>query len=82
MVDAKKLLEKFEADYKEAKNKECEDLHNAIADVLAQKKATVQNILFVIKLIEFELLRAKYEELLGNVVVLEGGGVKRDAKLG
>jgi len=81
MVDVKKVVEGLEKSYNELKNKECEELHNAIADVLAEKQATVQNTLYVLKMIEFELLRAKYEQLMGNATVPPGGGVKKDAKL-
>ena len=89
MVDTEKLtkrylesqLKKLEEEYNIEKNKECEELHNAIADILAEKKTTVQNALYVIKLIEFELLRARYEQLMGHVIVPSGGGVKKDAKL-
>jgi len=72
MVDVEKLLKKLEEQYQEEKNKECEELHNAIAEVLAARKATIQNILYVLEMIRFELLRAKYEELMGNVKIPEG----------
>ena len=81
MVDIKAITEKLEKVYREEKEKECEELHNAIAEILAEKKATVQNTLFVIEMLRFELLRAKYEQLMGNVIVPPGGGVKRDTKL-
>jgi len=82
LVDYQKLLEKavsskfreLEEQYVEEKAKECEDLHNALADVLAAKKATIQNALFVLEILRFQLLRAKYEELVGHVVVPPGGG--------
>lgn len=79
--DTEKIIEGFERKYDEEKAKECEELHNAIADVLAARKATVQNTLFVLELIRFELLRAKYEELMGSAIVPAGGGVKKEAKL-
>jgi hypothetical protein len=81
LVDIKAITEKLEKVYREEKEKECEELHNAIAEILAEKKATVQNTLFVIEMLRFELLRAKYEQLMGNVIVPPGGGVKRDTKL-
>ena len=81
MVELKKVADSLEKAYQQEKDKECEELHNAIADVLAEKKATVQNALFVIDLIRFELLRARYEQLMGHVIVPPGGGVKREAKL-
>jgi len=81
MTDLKRVAKSLEKAYKEEKAKECEELHNAIAEIIAEKKATVQNILYVLRLIEFELLRAKYEQLMGHVIVPPGGGLKKDAKL-
>lgn len=81
MVKLERVAKSLEKAYKAEKDKECEELHSAIADILSEKKATIQNTLFVLKLIEFELLRAKYEQLLGHVKVPPGGGVKKDAKL-
>jgi hypothetical protein len=81
MVEVKKLIEQFEKSYNEQKSKECEELHNAIADILAEKKASIQNALFVLEMVRFELLRAKYEQIMGHAVVPPGGGVERKAKL-
>lgn len=80
VVKLDKLLERLEKAYAEERTRECEELHNAIAEVLREKKATVQNTLFVLEMIRFELLRAKYEELMGHAVVPPGGGVKKDPK--
>jgi len=88
-VDYKRLLERtletrfkeLEKEYNEEKAKECEALHNDIADVIAKHKATVQNVLFVLEMVRFELLRAKYEQLMGSAIVPPGGGVKREASL-
>lgn len=81
MVDIEKVAKQLEETYKKEKEKECEELHNAIAEVISAKGATVQNVLYVLRLLEFELLRAKYEQLMGNAIVPTGGGVKKDAKL-
>jgi hypothetical protein len=81
LVDIKKVAKQLEEAYQLEKNKECEELHNAIADVLSEKKATPQNTLFVIEMVKFEILRATYEQLMGHVIVPPGGGVKRDVKL-
>jgi len=35
--------------------------------VIREHGATIQNAIFVIRLLEFELLRAKYEEIMGTV---------------
>jgi hypothetical protein len=76
-----KVVKKLERAYAEEKEKECEELHNAIATILTEKHATIQNTLYVLELLKFELLRAKYEQIMGNAVVPEGGGIKKDAKL-
>lgn len=81
MVNLAKVAIDLEKAYAEEKEKECEELHNAIAGILAVKKATVQNTLYVLELIKFELLRAKYEELMGHAIVPLGGGVKKEATL-
>jgi len=61
------LLAGFEKAYESARKKEAEELHNAIAGIIGEHKASIQNCLFVLELIKFELLRAKYEELMGTV---------------
>lgn len=81
MVKLDKLVERLEKAYREEKAKECEELHNAIAEVLREKKATVQNSLYVLEMIRFELLKAKYEQLMGHAIVPPGGGIKKEAKL-
>jgi hypothetical protein len=77
-----KIVKKLEKAYAEEKEKECEELHNAIADVLSAKRATIQNTLYVLELLKFELLRAKYEQIMGNAVLpKDSSGIKKDAKL-
>jgi len=71
MAKREDLVSTFEKAYEQARAKECEALHNAIGIVLADQKATTQNALFVLELIKFELLRAKYEELMGTVKLSE-----------
>lgn len=61
------LLATFENNYEAAKTKESEELHNAIGVVLQEHRASLQNVLFVLELVKFELLRAKYEEIMGTV---------------
>lgn len=81
LVDLKRVAKRLEEAYKAEKDKECEELHNEIAELISEKKATIQNVLFVLEIIKFELLRAKYEQLMGHAVVPPGGGVKKEAKL-
>lgn len=83
MVNAKKIIEKLlgkseeivdaiEKDYEQAKRDECKELYNDMVDILIKHKASVQNTLFVLKMIEWSFLRAKYVELVeGNAIIPE-----------
>ena len=62
------ILEKLEQDYAEEKNRECMELYNAIVDLLVMHKASIQNTLFVLKMVEFSYLRAKYMELVEGAI--------------
>jgi hypothetical protein len=74
-------LATLEEDYNTRKAAECEDLHNALVQVLTEKKASIQNFLYVWELIKYEFLRAKYEQIAGNVVVPEGNvPLKKDVR--
>ena len=64
-MKTKALLEKFEKDYREEKRKEAEELHNAVAQVLAEHRAEVQTVLYVLEMLRFEVLKEKYEQLFG-----------------
>ena len=64
----KDLATNLEEAYKEEKNRECEQLYNKIVDVLIEEKATIQNTLFVLKMVEFGYLRAKYLELVEGAI--------------
>jgi len=63
LVDLDRVAKKLEEAYKEEKDKETEELHNAIVDLITSKKVTVQNAVFVLDMIKYELLKAKHEEL-------------------
>ncbi|MFW6125469.1 MAG: hypothetical protein ACOC58_00025 [Chloroflexota bacterium] len=58
-----RFLKKLEADYAEEKRREAEELHNAIAGVLAEHKTEIQTTLYVLELVKFELLRERYRQL-------------------
>jgi signal transduction histidine kinase len=58
-----KFLRKLEQDYAEEKAKEAEELHNAIAQVLAEHKAEIQTVLYVLEMVRFEVLQEKYGQL-------------------
>lgn len=61
------LINSFEKAYEEARKVEAEELHNALAQIIMEQKASIQNTLFVLELLKFELLKAKFEEVMGNV---------------
>jgi signal transduction histidine kinase len=65
-MKTKDLLEKFEKDYREEKKKEAEELHNAVAQVLADHRAEVQTVLYVLEMLRFEILKEKYEQLFNR----------------
>jgi hypothetical protein len=64
-MKTKALSDKFEKDYREEKKKEAEELHNAVAQVLAEHRAEVQTVLYVLEMLRFEVLKEKYEQLFG-----------------
>jgi len=75
MVKLEKLVEKLEESYNEEKKKECAELYNTLVDVLVEKKATIQNTLFALKMIEWSFLRAKYMELVEETVQIPEGSI-------
>ncbi len=70
------LMERFEKDYRDEKSKEAEELHNAIAQVLADHKAEVQTVLYVLEMLRFELLKEKYGQLFGGAVDPKPGEIR------
>lgn len=57
------LLEQFEKTYREEKQKEAEELHNALVAVLSEHKAEIQTVLYVLEMVKFELLEDKFKQL-------------------
>lgn len=57
------LLDQFEKTYREEKQKEAEELHNALVAVLSEHKAEIQTVLYVLEMVKFELLEDKYKQL-------------------
>jgi len=75
VVDVTELVDRLEANYREEKDDESARLYNAIVEVLARHKATAQNTLFVVKMIEFGYLQAKYRELVDKAIKIPAGSV-------
>lgn len=71
------LFASLEKAYEEARTKEAEELHNDLVGVIQEHKASLQNNLFVLDLIRFELLEAKYKEIMGVVKLTEKPPVKK-----
>jgi hypothetical protein len=76
-----RILEELDERYAERRNKETEELYNAIAEVCIEQKATRQNMVFVAELIKFIALRSKFEEISGNVKIPEGSVPLKKVKL-
>ena len=60
-----KFMEKLEKEYAAEKAREAEELHNALAAVLAEHRAETQTILYVLEMVKFEVLQQKYAALFG-----------------
>jgi len=60
----KRLAGVLEEQYKEEKKTECEVLQNRIVKVIEEEHATIQNALFVLELVKFQLLSEKFAQLL------------------
>lgn len=65
------FVKKLEKAYEEEKTKEVEELHNDLVSVIQEHKASIQNILLALDIIKFELMQAKYKEILGVVKLTE-----------
>ncbi|MEA4879691.1 hypothetical protein SDC9_35254 [bioreactor metagenome] len=65
-MKTKDLLEQFEKTYREEKQKEAEELHNALVAVLSEHKAEIQTVLYVLEIVKFELLEDKFKQLFAS----------------
>jgi hypothetical protein len=65
-MKTKSLIEQFEKTYREEKQKEAEDLHNALVAVLSEHRAEIQTVLYVLDMIRFELLEDKFKQLFAT----------------
>jgi len=71
------LFASLEKAYEEARTKEAEELHNALVGVIHEHKASMQNTLFVLDIIRFELMEAKYKEIMGVVKLTDKPPIKK-----
>ena len=65
------LVKRISKAYEEEKANEAELLHNDLVAVIQEHKASIQNILFALDIIRFELMEAKYREITGTVKLTE-----------
>ncbi|MDD5082737.1 MAG: hypothetical protein PHU08_05125 [Dehalococcoidales bacterium] len=70
------FIRKLEREYAEEKAKEAEGLHNAIALVLAEHKAEIQTVLYVLEMVKFEVLRERYKALFSPREGLKPGPIR------
>ena len=77
MARKEAIFAKLEKAYDEARQKEAEELHNALIEVIQEQKASIPNTLFVLDLIRHELMQAKYKEVMGVVKLTDKSPVKK-----
>ena len=77
MAKKEALFASLEKAYEEAREKESEELHNALVEIIHEQKASVYNTLFVLDLIRFELMEAKYKEIMGVVKLTDKPPIKK-----
>jgi hypothetical protein len=65
------FIKKFGKVYEEEKAMEVEELHNDLVAIIQEHKASIQNVLFAMDIIKFELMEAKYREIMGVVKLTE-----------
>ena len=77
MVKKEALFASLEKAYEQARQKEAEELHNALVEVIQEQKASIPNTLFVLELVKHELLQAKYKEVMGVVKLTDKPPIKK-----
>ena len=77
MAKSDVLIASLEKAYNEEKAKEINELHNAIVDVLNLHKPSIENTLFVLDIVRFTLMEAKYKEILGTVKLTDKPPIKK-----
>ena len=65
-MKTKDLFEQFEKTYRLEKQKEAEELHNALVAVLGEQKAELQTVLYVLEMVRFELLEDRFRQLFNS----------------
>jgi len=60
-----RALRQLDETYLAERKAECERLHNRLAEVIAEERASPQNTLYVLKILEFEVLQGEYQKIFG-----------------
>ena len=71
------FVKKLEKTYEEEKANEVEELHNDLVGVIQEHKASIQNALFALDIVRFELMEAKYKEIMGTVKLTDKLPIKK-----
>ena len=71
------LIASLQKAYDASKAQEVEELHNAIVEVLNEQKASTENVLYVLDIIRFTLMQAKYKEIMGVVKLTDKPPIKK-----
>ena len=61
-----RLLGELENKYQATKKEEAEALHNAFAEAIGEHKPDIQTLLFVLEMLRFECLSAKFGEIFAS----------------
>ena len=77
MAKKEDLLASLQRVYEADKAKEVEELHNAFVEVLNQQGAATENVLYVLDIVRFELMEAKYKEIMGVVKLTDKPPIKK-----
>ena len=77
MTKKEVLFASLEKAYEDARQKEAEELHNALVGVIQEQKASIPNTLYVLDLIRHELMEAKYKEIMGVVKLTDKPPLKK-----
>jgi len=80
MAKKAKILEELEKSYAKVRAGDAEDLHNALVEVIHEHNAAIYDALFVLDLIRFELMQAKYKEIMGVVKLTDKPPIKKTDK--
>ena len=75
-MKTKDLFEQFEKTYRLEKQKEAEELHNALVAVLSEHKAELQTVLYVLDMIRFELLEDRFKQLFATAAEPKPGEIR------